>query len=226
MLHISILTLFPHMFAGPFDESIIHRAVKNNLVSIDYIDLRKYAEDTYKSVDDRPYGGGHGMILRVDIIDRALNDIKHKYSGTSHVILLDPQGKTYSQTKAKELSRKNHIILICGHYETFDERVRGLVDEELSIGDYIVTGGELPAMIVVDSVTRLLPNALLKSQATRDESFSKPILEYPQYTRPEVYKTYKVPAILLSGDHKKIDLWRQSQALKRTKKRRPDLLKP
>lgn len=219
------MTLFPDMFEGPFNQSIIHRAIEKKIASIEYIDLRNYAADKYKSVDDHPYGGGHGMILRVDVIDHAIIDIKRRFHEKAHAILLDPQGITYSQSKAKELSRKNHIILICGHYETFDERVRNLVDEEISIGDYIVTGGEIPAMAVVDSVIRLLPNALSKTQATNDESFSKPVLEYPQYTRPLVYENRKVPAILLSGDHKKIDSWRQTQALARTKKRRPDLLK-
>jgi tRNA (guanine37-N1)-methyltransferase len=225
MLHISILTLFPEMFRGPFDLSIIARAVKKNIVSISYINLRDYATDTYKSVDDRPYGGGHGMIMRVDIIDRAIQDVK-KHNTTLHTrtILLDPQGTPYRQSKAKELSAVEHLILICGHYESIDERIRTLVDEELSIGDYILTGGEIPAMAVIDSIVRLLPGVLKQSLAVKDESFSGSLLEYPQYTRPETYKGKKVPAILLSGDHKKILQWKEIQAAKRTKIRRPDML--
>jgi tRNA (guanine37-N1)-methyltransferase len=224
MLHISILTLFPEMFRGPFDQSIIARAREKNIVSVSYINIRDYARDAYKSVDDRPYGGGHGMIMRVDIVDRAIQEVKkHHTSLRTRTILLDPQGIPYQQSKAKQLSTYDHLICICGHYESIDERIRMLVDEELSIGDYILTGGEIPAMVVVDSVVRLLPGVLKQSNATTDESFSKSLLEYPQYTRPETYKGKKVPAILLSGDHKKIQQWKETQSIKRTRIRRPDM---
>jgi len=230
MLHISVLTLFPELFVSPFSQSIIKRAIDTKKVSLEYVNLRDFSTDSYKSVDDHPYGGGHGMIMRVDIIDRALqktktdsrlrgNDIKTK------TILLDPQGTTYTQAKAKKLGTFEHLILLCGHYEGIDERVRALVDEEISIGDYVLTGGEIPAMIIVDSVVRLLPKTLKKAEATIDESFTDNILEYPQYTRPEIYKNQRIPEILLSGNHQKIDEWRKERARERTKIRRPDLLR-
>jgi tRNA (guanine37-N1)-methyltransferase len=230
MLHISIVTLFPELFTSPFSQSIIKRAIDKKNVSLEYVNLRDFSTDSYKSVDDHPYGGGHGMILRVDIIDRALQKTKtdpdvRRDDTKTHVILLDPQGEPYKQAKAKELSTFNHLILICGHYEGIDERVRALVDEELSIGDYILTGGEIPAMVVVDSVVRLLPQTLKKREATVDESFTENSLEYPQYTRPETYKNLHVPEILLRGNHQKIDQWRKDKARERTKIRRPDLLR-
>jgi tRNA (guanine37-N1)-methyltransferase len=225
MLQISILTLFPNMFRGPFDESIISRAISREAVSISYIDIRQFATDKHKSVDDRPYGGGVGMIMRVDIVDKAIQYVKTRFPNSAHhTVLLDPQGTVYKQSHAKRLSAYEHLILICGHYETFDERIRSLVDEELSIGDYVLTGGELPAMVIVDSIVRLLPGVLKKDTASSDESFSNNRLEYPQYTRPEEYKNQKVPSVLLSGDPKKIQEWKQIESLKRTKKRRPDLL--
>jgi tRNA (guanine37-N1)-methyltransferase len=225
MLHISILTLFPDMFRGPFDESIIARAVAHGAVSISYIHIRTFAHDKHKSVDDRPYGGGAGMILKVDIVDKALQYAKKCFPTlSSHTVLLDPQGTVYKQSHARRLSTYGHLILICGHYETVDERIRSLVDEEISIGDYVLTGGEIPAMVLVDSVVRLIPGVLKKDTATLDESFSGDTLEYPQYTRPGTYKGQKVPSILMSGDHSKITLWKKAESLKRTKKRRPDLL--
>ncbi len=220
-MKISILTLFPDMFAGPFDSSIIKRAKEKGIVDISFVNIRDFATDAYGSVDDHPYGGGVGMILRVDVVDRALQQVKTK---NSRIILLDPQGTPYTQKKAKELSTIDHLILICGHYEGVDERIRSLVDEEISIGDYVVTGGEIPAMMVVDSVVRLLPGTLVKSEATENESFSQDSLEYPQYTRPEVYKDMKVPDVLLSGNHKEIEKWKKEQSMKRTTSRRPDLL--
>jgi tRNA (guanine37-N1)-methyltransferase len=226
---ISILTLFPQMFVGPFDQSIIKRAQQNNLLTIEYIDIRNFSKDKYKSVDDHPYGGGHGMVLRVDIIDDALTYVKNKLpAGTkTRTILMDPQGAPYTQQKAQSLSQFDHLILICGHYEGVDERVRLLVDEEISIGDYVLTGGEIPASVIVDSVVRLLPGVLSKEVAPKDESFSgdEGILEHPQYTRPPSYKSMDVPDVLLSGDHKKITDWRLTQAKSKTKSRRPDLLK-
>lgn len=218
-MHISILTLFPDMFSGPFDQSIIKRAVDNKLIDIDYITIRNFATDKYKSVDGHPYGGGVGMILRVDVVDRALRSIEK-----GHTILLDAGGTPYKQSKAKELSALDHLILICGHYEGIDERIRTLVDEEISIGDYVLTGGEIPAMVLVDSVVRLIPGVLAKPEAIVHESFTAPLLEYPQYTEPQIYKGLKIPPVLLSGNHKAIDTWRNNEALKRTKTRRPDLI--
>lgn len=210
------------MFSGPFASSILKKAQQRDILSIEYINIRDFATDNYKSVDDHPYGGGVGMVLRVDVIDRAIQKSKIK-SQKSKVILLDPQGTPYTQKKARALSKLDHLILVCGHYEGVDERIRGLVDEEISIGDYVLTGGEIPAMAVVDSVVRLIPD-VLREDATLHESFERPVLEYPQYTRPETYKGKRVPGILLSGNHKTIATWRREQSLKRTKERRPDLL--
>lgn len=223
-MQISILTLFPEMFRGPFDASIIKRAQEVHLVSIAYINIRDFATDRHKSVDDHPYGGGSGMILKVDVVDRAITAVKkRRTAGSVRTILLDPQGVTYKQSRARELSRVDHLILVCAHYEGIDERIRTLVDEEISIGDYVVTGGELPAMIVADSVVRLLPGVLKKEDATTNESFTEALLEYPQYTRPPDYQGRKVPVALLSGNHKKIETWRKLQAIKRTRERRPDM---
>jgi len=234
-MRIDILTLFPEMFKGVFSQSIIKRAQEKGLVEIKVHNLRDWAEDKRGTVDNRPYGGGVGMVLRVDIIDQAINklkteNIKHK------TILLTPQGKVFNQKKAQELTKEKNLILICGHYEGVDERVREhLVDEEISIGDYVLTGGEIPTMAVVDAIVRLIPGVLEKPEAIKNESFSRfydlnhetkrEMLEFPQYTRPEEYKNWKVPEMLVSGDHKKIEEWRQKKSLERTKKRRPDLLK-
>jgi tRNA (guanine37-N1)-methyltransferase len=224
-LQISILTLFPEMFRGPFDVSIIRRAVEKKLVSIAYINIRDFAAGRYKSVDDHPYGGGQGMILRVDIADKAIQFCKQRYpKHRSHTILLDPQGTPYTQKAAQDLTSFDHLLLICGHYEGFDDRIRTLVDREVSIGDYILTGGEIPAMVIVDSVVRLLPDVLTGKNATTDESFSGGLLEYPQYTRPPLFNKSPVPQVLVSGNHKNIAEWKAQQSLKRTKKKRPDLL--
>lgn len=211
---IDILTLFPNMFLGPFSESIIKRAQEKGLVSINLHNLRNWATDKRKTVDDRPYGGGPGMIIRVDIIDRALLDLKAKArSKNLKTILLSPKGKVFNQKIAQKLSRLDHLILICGHYEGVDERVKKLVDEEISIGQYVLTGGELPAMVVVDAVVRLIPGVLGKKESLKEESFLEDnFLEYPQYTRPEEYKGMRVPKILLSGNHQKIRQWRMKKA--------------
>ncbi len=224
---ISILTLFPDMFTGPFDASIVKRAKEKGIVDIKFVNIRDFATDAYKAVDDHPYGGGAGMIMRVDVVDKAISNVKSQNSNLkTKTILLDPAGVPYTQTKARELSKVDHLILLCGHYEGVDERIRTLVDEEISIGDYVLTGGEIPAMAIVDSVVRLLPGTLKKSEATIQESFSEGQgLEYPQYTRPEKYKGMRVPDILLSGDHTKIEIWQKEQSGLRTRKRRPDLLK-
>jgi tRNA (guanine37-N1)-methyltransferase len=208
-MKIDILTLFPKMFSGPFEESILRRAQDKLLVQINIHDLRKWAKDKRGTVDDRPYGGGVGMIIRVDIIDKALSAIRSTLN--AKVILLDATGTTYTQQKAQEFSKLEHLILIAGHYEGVDHRVHEhLVDEVISIGDYVLTGGEIPAMVITDSVVRLIPGVLEKEEAIKIESFSEPgKIEFPQYTRPEVYKDWKVPEVLLSGNHKEITNWRQ-----------------
>jgi len=207
-MKIDILTLFPNMFKGPFDESIIKRAQDKKLVEIEIHDLRGWGLTERRTVDDRPYGGGVGMIIRVDVIDNALKDLKTK---NSRVILLDATGERYTQEKAKRLANEKHLVLIAGHYEGVDHRVHEhLVDEVISIGDYVLTGGEIPAMVVADSIVRLIPQVLSKAEATQIESFSTPgKVEFPQYTRPEDYKGWKVPKVLLSGHHKKIEAWKE-----------------
>lgn len=225
-MHISVLTLFPGQFSGPFDTSIIRRALDRNIISISYIDIRDFADDAYKSVDDHPYGGGRGMILRVDVVDRAISAARaSRPEHHSYTVLLDPAGKQYTQHTTQELSRKEHIILVCGHYEGVDDRVRSLADLELSIGDYILTGGEIPAMVIIDSVTRLLSGTLPHQESFELESFGREeLLEYPQYTRPREYNGMPVPEILLSGNHADIKKWRNDMSRKRTADRRPDLL--
>lgn len=217
------------MFSGPFDASIVKRAKEQGIVNINLINIRNFAMDTYKTVDDHPYGGGAGMILRVDVVDRALKSLKLKVKSLklqTKTILLDPQGTPYTEKKARELKDVDHLILLCGHYEGVDERIRSLVDEEISIGDFVLTGGEIPAMAIVDSIVRLLPGTLKKPEATIQESFSEEGgLEYPQYTRPEVYEGMNVPDVLLSGNHKDIIEWRNRQSRLKTQKRRPDLLR-
>lgn len=211
-MKIDILTLFPKMFEGPFAESIVRRAIDKNLVQVQVHDLRKWTKDKRKTVDDRTYGGGAGMILRVDIIDTALKNLRTEEHKNSKVILLDATGEKFTQQKAVQLSKVEHLILIAGHYEGVDHRVHEhLVDEVISIGDYVLTGGELPAMVLVDSIVRLIPGVVGKEASIIEESHSKPgYTEYPQYTRPENYKGWKVPEILLSGNHKKIKKWRQA----------------
>jgi tRNA (guanine37-N1)-methyltransferase len=219
-MKIDILTLFPSMFTGPFDTSIIKHAREKNLVDLNILDLRKWGEGERHTVDDRPYGGGIGMIIRVDIVDNALNDLKKE---NSKVILLDPKGQKYTQSKAKELSRLDHVILIAGHYEGFDYRIQEhLVDEVISIGDYVLTGGEIPAMVLTDSITRLIPG-VLEADATHKESFTENLLEHPHYTRPVEYKGWKVPKVLSSGNHAEIEKWKKDESQKLTKKIRPDL---
>jgi tRNA (guanine37-N1)-methyltransferase len=222
---IDILTLFPEMFKGPFDYSIIARAKEKGLAEIDIHNLRIWTSDKRGTVDDRPYGGGVGMVMMVEPIDLALQNLKLK--------MKSEKLKVFNQQKAQELAKLDHLILICGHYEGVDERVtEHLIDEEISIGDYVLTGGEIPAMVLTDSIVRLLPGVLEKPEATAQESFqsstinhqSLTMLECPQYTRPENYKDWKVPEILLSGNHKKIKAWQEEKAKQKTKKERPDLL--
>lgn len=266
-MHFTVLTLFPELFESFLKTSLIARGISKHLIDVKLVNFRNWAQDAHKSVDDRPYGGGVGMVLRVDIIDRALSDIKLDVMASAakqpqpkipssksqnpnklqipksktRTILLTPQGKPFNQRYAERLAKKyDHLILVAGHYEGLDERVRTLVDEEMSIGDYVLTGGELPAMVVIDTVSRLVQGFLGKEASNKEESFSLTsnsltpniLLEYPHYTRPEIYttastkkqKTLRVPKILLSGDHKKIRQWRMWEAEKRTQKRRPGLL--
>lgn len=217
---IYILTLFPQIFKGVFDQSIIKRAKEKNLIKIKVINLRDFAKGPYKKVDDKPYGGGRGMILKADIVVKALESIKPK----PYSVLLSAAGKKYSQKHALSLANKKSLALICGHYEGIDTRVENFVDDVLSIGDFVLTGGEIAAMTITDSITRLIPGVIAK-ESLSEESFSYSVsLEFPQYTRPEVFRNLKVPKILLSGNHKEIRNWRKVQSAKRTKKFRPDLL--
>jgi len=216
-MRIDILTIFPEMFSGPFEESMVKRAREDGKVEIKIHNLRDWSEDKHKSVDDRPYGGGAGMVMRVDVIDRALDDLKLKMkSEKCKVVLMSAKGKNYTQQDAKAYTQLEQLILIAGHYEGVDERVaKFLVDEELRIGDYVLTGGELPAMVVVDSVVRLLPGVLGNEKSVKEESHSEPgYLEYPQYTRPEEYKGWKVPEVLLGGNHAEIEKWRGENSKK------------
>ncbi|MDP2585383.1 MAG: tRNA (guanosine(37)-N1)-methyltransferase TrmD [Candidatus Levybacteria bacterium] len=223
-MKISILTLFPEMFIGPFDSSIVKNAKKKNLVKINFVNIRDFGIGKHKVVDDKPYGGGLGMILRVDVLEKAITQARDKnYDAKSQkVILLSPHGKTFNQKKALEFANLKHLILVCGHYEGTDERVKKFIDEELSIGDFIATGGEIPTMLVVDTVTRLI-KGVLKEGVTTTESFSQ-LLEYPQYTKPNTYRNLSVPSILLSGNHGKIKSWREKISRETTAKLRPDLL--
>jgi len=220
-MKITILTLFPESFEGFLNSSIIGRARQSGTVEIETVNLRDFAADERGTVDDKPYGGGVGMVLRVDVIGRALDSLKITNSTT---ILLTPQGKVFHQALAQDLSQKEHLILICGRYEGFDERIRSLVDLELSIGDYVLTGGELAAATVTDTVIRLLPGVLGKDESSADESFSHGLLEYPHYTKPAEFEGMEVPKVLLSGNHAEIDKWRREQSRQKTLQRRPDLL--
>ncbi|MCX5708355.1 MAG: tRNA (guanosine(37)-N1)-methyltransferase TrmD [Candidatus Omnitrophica bacterium] len=224
-MRIDIITIFPGMFAPVLNESIVKRAQSKNKVKIYVHDLRKFTQDKHNKVDDRPFGGGSGMVLSAQPIFDAVAKIKSQVKKNAKVVLMCPQGKTFNQAMAKKLSREKHLIFICGHYEGIDERVRNLiVDEEISIGDYVLTGGELPAMVVVDAIVRLIPGVLGDKNSLNFESFEGNLLEYPQYTRPANFRGNVVPEVLLCGDHKKIASWRKAEALKRTKIRRPDLL--
>lgn len=220
---ITIISLFPNIFPPVLNSSILKRAQEKGKVKFQFIDLRNFGIGKYKQVDDRPYGGGAGMILRVDVLDSAIQSVRKK-NLREEVILLDPKGETYTQKSAQYLSKLDHIILICGHYEGVDERVKSLIDREISVGDYVLTGGELPAMIIADSVVRLIPKVLKKEEAPIDESFSEGLLEYPHYTRPEEYRGEKVPKTLLSGNHKKIKEFRLKLSHDLTQKKRPDLI--
>lgn len=223
-MKISVITLFPEMFTSPFNESIIKRAIEKKLIELEFIDIRDFGIGKHKLVDDTPYGGGKGMVLRVDVLHKIIEKAKiKKYSKKQQkVILLTAQGKTFNQSQAKSFSKLKHLILICGHYEGFDERIKKYIDQEISIGDFVLTGGEIPAMLIIDSVARLVKGVLSKG-SLENESFS-PFLEYSHYTKPQEYNGAKVPEILLSGNHPKINEWRNRRSLNITKKLRPDLL--
>lgn len=221
-MRIDVLTLFPAMFAGPLDESIVKRARQAGLLDLKIHNLRDYSHDRHKTVDDRPFGGGPGMLLKPEPIFEAVEQIARE---NTRVVLLSPAGRVFNQAIARELALVDDILLVSGHYEGYDERIREqLADDELSIGDYVLTNGSLPAMVVIDAVTRLLPGALGDDQSAQDESFSHGLLEYPQYTRPAEFRGMKVPEVLLSGNHAEIARWRNEQARLRTRERRPDLL--
>lgn len=220
-MRIKVLSLFPKMFDGILNESIIKRAIDDKKVNIDVIDLRSYSKDKHNKVDDTIYGGGAGMLIKCEPVFDAIDDLKTK---NTKVIMLSPDGVKYNQEKAYELSKEKNIILLCGHYEGFDERINTVVDEKISIGDYVLTGGEIPAMAIIDSVMRLLPG-VINEESHLNDSFNNDLLDYPQYTKPKEYRGMKVPDVLLSGDHKKIDEWRREEQIKKTKKQRPDLLK-
>ncbi len=225
-MRIDIITLFPDMFIGPLSESIIKRAVAAGKVEITFHQLRDYALDKHGTVDDSPYGGGAGMVLKVDVMDAAIEAVKAQGPKElkPYIIAMSAQGRVLKQAVARELSEKEWIILLCGHYEGFDERILSLADEELSIGDFVLTGGELPAMVLTDAIVRLVPGVLGKEASHQDESHENGLLEYPHFTRPEEFKGMAVPEVLKSGNHAAIEAWRREQSIERTKKRRPDLL--
>lgn len=219
-MRFDVLTLFPEMFM-PLQKSILERAQKNGNIDINLINIRDFSKDKHKKVDDTPYGGGAGMVIRPDVVYDAYNSIENREN--AKVIFLSPQGKTLNQAKVEELSKKEHLILLCGHYEGIDQRVLDkIVDEEISIGDYVLTGGELPSMVLIDAVSRYV-DGVLNIESIKEESFSNNLLEYPQYTRPETFLDEKVPEVLISGHHENIRKWREEQSKIITNKKRPDL---
>ena len=220
-MQFDVLTLFPEMFE-PIKQSILGKAIEKEKIKLKLVNIRDFSKDKHKKVDDTPYGGGAGMVMKPDVVYDAYKSV---YEENAKVIYLSPQGKTLNQKKVEELSKEKHLILLCGHYEGIDQRVIDkIVDEEISIGDYVLTGGEIPAMVLIDTVSRYI-DGVLSQESIKEESFSEGLLEYPQYTRPEVFEGEKVPEILLSGHHENIEKWRKEQALKITKQKRPDLLK-
>ena len=222
-MKIDVLTLFPAMFAGPLDESIVKRARDKQLLELNVRNLREWTHDRHKTVDDRPFGGGPGMLMKPEPLFEAVESLANE---STRVLLMTPAGRKFDQSLARELAQEKHLLLICGSYEGVDERViEALVDDEVSLGDFVLTNGALPAMTVIDAVTRLLPGALGDDGSSADESFSHGLLEYPQYTRPAEFRGMKVPEVLLGGNHAEIEKWRRAQAQERTKNRRPDLQK-
>jgi len=228
-MQIDILTLFPEMFQGPLTESLLKKAREKGLLNLNIINLRDFTSDKHKTADDTPYGGGPGMVMKVDVLYSAISSLKKKVESReskleSRIILMCPTGKQLTQKRVKELAAEGHLILICGHYEGVDERVRDLVEEEISIGDFVLTGGELPAMVLVDAVARHIPGVVKESESVRKDSFYEGLLDFPIYTKPENYEDKTVPEILLSGHHAEIENWRRKEALRVTLMRRPDLL--
>ena len=219
-MKIDVLSLFPGMFSGVFEESIIKRAINEEKVSINIHNFREFSLDPHNKVDDTPYGGGAGMVLTCQPIFDCVKSLREE---DSIVILLTPDGEVYKQSKAYELSKCKHLIFICGHYEGFDERIRSICDLEISIGDYVLTGGEIASMAIIDSIVRLIPG-VIEEESHVNDSFNDNLLDYPTYTKPRVYEGMEVPEVLVSGDHKKIAEWRKEESLKRTRERRPDLL--
>jgi len=221
-MKIDVLTLFPEMFAGPLDYSMVKRAREAGQLDLRLVNLRDFTHDRHKTVDDKPFGGGPGMLLKPEPIFEAVETLANE---KTRVLMMTPSGRTFNQQIARELATYEHLLFLCGAYEGFDERVRTLVHDELSIGDFVLTNGALPAMVIIDAVTRLLPGVLGDDQSAVDESFSNGLLEYPHYTRPAEFRGMKVPEVLLSGNHAEIEKWRREQSRKRTEERRPDLLK-
>lgn len=223
MVRFDIISLFPRMFDSPLQESILHKARQNGLISVALHDLRDYARDRHRTADDTPYGGGAGMVLKVEPLAASIEAVRSR-SGTTRTLLTSPQGEKFSQAAACRLSRFEQLVIICGRYEGFDERVLEYVDEEVSLGDYVLTGGELAAMVIVDAVARQVPGVVGDGQSVSGDSLANGLLKYPQYTRPPEFRGARVPDVLLSGDHKNIEQWRRAQSLARTAQRRPDLL--
>lgn len=224
MMKIDVLSLFPHMFTA-LQESMIGKAIENDIVNLQITDFREYSHDKHYHVDDTPYGGGAGMLLEPQPIFRAMDHINEQDPSSKRVILLDPAGRTFDQQFASELANEKHLVFICGHYEGYDERIRSLVTDEVSLGDYVITGGELGAMVMIDAIVRLLPGVLGNDTSAKTDSFADGLLEYPQYTRPAEYRGMRVPEVLMSGNHQLIAQWRMRESLRRTLQRRPDLLK-
>lgn len=221
----TILSLFPEIFQSPFSQSILKRAQQSGLLEVNIVNPRIYSENKHKTVDDCPYGGGNGMVIRADVIINAIRNVCKQHPAKPHVVLLSPGGTAFTQRKAESLAGLEHLLLICGHYEGIDERVQTIVDECISIGDYVLTGGEIPAMVIIDAVARLIPGVLGCSESVVNESFSLQLLEHPQYTRPRVVSGLEVPNVLLSGNHAAIDRWRRKESLRKTLLTRPDLLR-
>jgi len=223
-MHVHILTIFPEFFLSPLNESMIKKAQEKGKIRIDVVDIRDFARDKHKTVDDAPFGGGAGMVMMVEPLYEAVSSVIEKKK-KEKIVLTSPQGERFSQKKAKELSSWDHLILVCGHYKGIDERIKSLLPlEEISIGDYVLTGGEFAALVILDAVTRLIPGVIGKFESAQTDSFYQSMLGYPQYTRPSEFRGLKVPEILLSGDHEKVRLWRRKKALEETLNKRPDLL--
>jgi tRNA (guanine37-N1)-methyltransferase len=224
MTTFTVIPLFPEMFSSPLGHSILKKAREKGMISVQLVDLREYTTDRHRTADDSPYGGGQGMVMKPEPLVKAIEDVRGKLD-KPRVVLLTPQGKVFDQSAAKRLAKEKNLVLICGRYEGMDERIKEFVDDELSVGDYTLSGGEIAAMVVIDAVTRLIPGVLGNSQSAEEESFTNGLLEYPQYTRPEEFRGMKVPDVLLSGDHERIKNWRREMSLKSTRERRPDLFR-